>query len=178
MEDSYEKYLGVTQKIPYSFPHPLFNYNIEKEKRIFFENALKIYNNAKTMSPLYCDEQCQKRLQIAKRSEGKIPFILGRQNQRFYAAEEIYLRCNLYLGLGESKVPGIRWWHNSSILHSRDIQERNIRVEDEIVLDVTKESRLIFPTATFGDAGEYSCAIVENRSVKKSPPITVEVVTR
>ena len=25
------------------------------------------------MSPLYCDEQCQKRLQIAKRSEGKTP---------------------------------------------------------------------------------------------------------
>ena len=177
-EDSYEKYLGVTKKIPYSFPHPVFNYNIEKEKRIFFTNAMTIYNNAKTMTPLHCDEQCQKRLQIAKRSEGKTPFILGRENQRYEAGEEIYLRCNLYLGLGESKVPGIRWWHNSSILHSRDIQERNIRVKDEIVLDVIKESRLIFPDATFADAGEYSCSSVEDRRVKKSPTVTVTVVTR
>ena len=173
MTEGFENYLGVTKRFPYAFPHPIFDYDDENERRIFFENAMTIYNNAQTMSPLHCDEQCERRLEDWKRLR-----VLGPEVKSFEAGENIYLECHLHFGFGNSTAGEIRWWHNSSALTSRDIQERNIRVEDEIVLDVTKESRLIFQTATFSDAGEYSCAIVENRSVKKSPPITVEVVTR
>ena len=35
----YEKYLGITQEIPNSFPHPLFDYDDQDEKKIFFDNS-------------------------------------------------------------------------------------------------------------------------------------------
>ena len=178
MTESFKKYLGVEKRFPYAFPHPVFDYENEKEKTAFFANAMKIYNNAKTMTPLNCDAQCQRRLEIALKTGKKTPFVLGRELQRFDAADEIYLKCHLYLGLGNSTVKEIRWWHNSSKLNSQAIKERNIQVEDEILLDVIKESRLIIPIATFDDAGTYKCSTVENRKVVKSFDVTVKVLPR
>ena len=68
MTESFQKYLGVKMRLPYAFPHPIFDYNDEDERRIFFTNARTIYDNAKTMSPLHCDEECQRRFEIAKKS--------------------------------------------------------------------------------------------------------------
>ena len=173
----YERYLGVTQRIPHSFPHPKFNYNKEEERKAFFANAMKIYNNAKNMSAIRCDESCQRRLEIARRSEERTPFILGR-DQQLDAGDDIFLRCHLYLGLGNSTEKVIKWWHNSSRLKDGEIRKRNIVVEDEILLDVTKESRLIIANATFDDAGTYKCSTTEDRSVKKSPDVNVRVLIR
>ena len=63
--DSFAKYLGVTQRIPHTFSHPVFNYNNQEEKKVFFANAMAIYHNARNMSALLCDKNCQKRLEIA-----------------------------------------------------------------------------------------------------------------
>ena len=94
--------------------------------------------------------------------------------QRFDAGEEIYLACHLYLGLGNSTRQDIKWWLNSSRL------DRNIQVQDGdgVLFDVIKESRLIIPTATFGDAGTYQCSTTENGKVVKSQEVTVKVLTR
>ena len=178
MREGYEKYLGVTKTIPHAFPHPVFDYEVEEERRIFFENARKIYNYAKNMSALQCDVECEKRLEIVLKSEEGIPFVLGREYQRFDSGDEIYVACHLYLGLGNSTAKEIRWWHNSSILTSQDIKERNGEVQDEILLDVIKESRLIIPSATFSDAGTYKCSTAENRKVVKSLEVTVSVLPR
>ena len=177
MADGYRKYLGVTQRIPHSFPHPVFDYDNIEERTTFFANARKIYNNAKNMSAIRCDESCQRRLEIALKSEERTPFILGR-DQQLDAGEEIFLACHLYLGLGNSTEKLIKWWHNSSRLTDREIRVRNILVEDEILLDVTKESRLIIANATFDDAGNYTCSTSEDRSVKKSPDVHVRVLIR
>ena len=139
---------------------------------------MKIYNNAKTMSPLQCDKQCQRRLEIALKSENGSPFVLGRDLQKFDADEEILLACHVYLGLGKSTKKEIRWWHNSSLLKSEDIQRRNILVEDEILLDVIKESRLIIQNATFDDAGTYKCSTTDKKRVVKSLEVTVKVLPR
>ena len=169
-----EEYLGVTQRIPYAFPHPVFNYNNEKEKNTFFENAMIIYSNATTMSPLHCDENCQERVKIAKKSE--TPFVLGPDYLQFQPGEEINLVCNLYLGLGNSEVKEISWWHNSSLLTKEDMDDRKIVVESEIKLDVTKESRLIISIATFADSGTYQCSTTEE--VNKSPDVNLQVFLR
>ena len=173
----YERYLGVTQRIPHSFPHPKFDYDNTEERTQFFANAMKIYNNANNMSAIRCDESCQRRLEIARRSEERTPFILGR-DQQLDAGDDIVLRCHLYLGLGNSTEKVIKWWHNSSKLNGGEIKKRNIVVEDEILLDVTKESRLIIANATFDDAGNYSCSTTEDRIVKKSPDVHVRVLIR
>ena len=68
MTESFEKYLGVKKRFPYAFPHPIFNYEDENERTIFFANAWTIYDNAKTMSALHCDEQCKRRFEIAKKN--------------------------------------------------------------------------------------------------------------
>ena len=169
-----EEYLGVTQRIPYAFPHPVFNYNNEKEKNTFFENAMIIYNHATTMSPLHCDENCQERVKIAKKSE--TPFVLGPDYLQFQPGEEINLVCNLYLGLGNSEVKEISWWHNSSLLTKEDMDDRKIVVESEIKLDITKESRLIISIATFADSGTYQCSTTEE--VNKSPDVNLQVFLR
>ena len=173
----YRKYLGVTQTIPSSFPHPKFDYNNTNERKEFFDNAMTIYNNARNMSAIHCDENCQNRLEIALKSEERTPFILGR-DQKVDAGEEIFLACHLYLGLGNSTEKEIRWWHNSSLLNDRKIKERNIMVEDEILLDVIKESRLVIANATFDNAGDYKCSNEEDRIVKKSFEVRVKVLTR
>ena len=175
--DSYEKYLGVTQRIPHAVPHPVFDYNNPDERKAFFANAMEIYNNANNMTALRCDVNCQKRLEIALKSEERTPFILGR-DQQLDAGEEIFLACHLYLGLGNSTEKLIKWWHNSSRLTDREIKVRNILVEDEILLDVTKESRLVIANATFDAAGNYKCSTTEDRSVKKSPDVHVRVLIR
>ena len=177
MSDGYKKYLGVTKTIPHSFPHPVFDYNEEKERKAFFANAMKIYNNAKNMSAISCDESCQRRLEIALKSEERTPFILGR-DQQLDAGDDIFLRCHLYLGLGNSTEKLIKWWHNSTRITDGEIKKRNILVEDEILLDVIKESRLIIANATFDDAGDYSCSTTEDRIVKKSPDVPVRVLIR
>ena len=178
MTEGFENYLGVTKRFPYAFPHPVFDYDVENERRIFFDNAMTIYNNAKTMSPLHCDEQCERRLDIALKSGTRTPFVLGRELKRFEAGEEIYLECHLYLGLGNSTEREIRWWHNSSLLNGQDIQERNIQVQDEILLDVIKQSLLIIPNATFYDAGTYKCSTIDKRRAVKSLDVTVKVLPR
>ena len=129
------------------------------------------------MSAIRCDEDCQRRLEIARKSEERTPFILGR-DQQVDAGEEIFLACHLYLGLGNSSDLEIRWWHNSSRLTNGKIQERNIEVEDKILLDVTKESRLIITNATFDDAGVYNCSTTEDRRVKISTGVRVKVLIR
>ena len=139
---------------------------------------MKIYNNAKGMTALHCDEDCQKRLEIALKSEERTPFILGREVERVDAGEEILLRCHLYLGLGNSTEKEIRWWHNSSLLNDREIKERNIEVEEEILLDVIQESRLIVANATFDDAGDYKCSNKEDRIVRKSFEVHMKVFKR
>ena len=171
LEEGYEEYLNVTKIIPHAFPHPVFDYEDEDERTIFFANAKTIYNNAKTMSPLRCDEECQNRLEISLRSGKGIPFVLGRDVQRFDAAKNMDLVCHLYLGLGESTEKTIRWWHNSTLV-SQDKQN------DQILLDVIKESRLIIPRAAYGDAGSYSCSYAEKRKVVKSLEVTVKVLPR
>ena len=180
MTEGFENYLGVTKRFPYAFPHPVFDYDVENERRIFFENAMTIYNNAKTMSPLHCDEQCQSRLDNALKRRAGAPFILGRQWRVVDAGEDIFLPCHLYLGLGASIATKkeISWWHNSSLLKGRDIQQRNIQVQDEILLDVIRESRLIIPNAIFDDAGTYKCSTIENRHVMTSLEATVKVLPR
>ena len=178
MAEGFKKYLNVTKRLPYAFPHPVFNYDDEEEKRIFFENAMKIYNNAKTMSPLHCDAECQRRLEIALKSESGSPFVLGRNLQKFDAEEEILLVCHVYLGLGKSTKKEVRWWHNSSLLKSEDIQRRNILVEDEILLDVIKQSLLIIPNAIFDEAGAYKCSTIENQDMIQSLEVTVKVLPR
>ena len=65
--EGFENYLGVTKRFPFAFSHPVFDYEDENERRIFFENAMAIYNNAQTMSPLHCDDQCERRLRDWKR---------------------------------------------------------------------------------------------------------------
>ena len=182
MTEGFKKYLGVTKRFPYAFPHPVFDYDVENERRIFFDNAMTIYNNAKTMSPLHCDDQCQSRLHnVLKRGEGT-PFVLGRQLRVFDAGKDIFLQCHLYLGLGDSKATKkeIKWWHNILPLDPNKRQTRvgNIQVEDEILLDVIKESRLIIPNATFEDAGTYKCSTIENRHVIQSLEVTVKVLPR
>ena len=104
--------------------------------------------------------------------------VLGPEVKSFEAGENIYLECHLNLGLGNSTTREIRWWHNSSLLKDQDIQERNIQVQDEILLDVIKESRLIIPNATFDDAGTYKCSTIEKRRVVKSLEVTVKVLPR
>ena len=178
MTKGFENYLNVTKKFPFAFPHPLFDYDDENEKRIFFDNAMTIYNNAKTMSRLQCDEQCERRLDIALKSGKRTPFVLGRELQQFDAGKEIYLKCHLYLGLGNSTARKIKWWHNSSALFGQNILQRNILVEDQILLDVIKESRLIIQNASFDDAGTYKCSTVDNRKVVKSLGVTVKVLPR
>ena len=172
--DSFEKYLGVTQRIPHTFSHPVFDYNNQEEKKAFFENAMKIYNNANNMSALHCDENCQKRLEIALKNKDRTPFILAREVEQFEAGEEILLSCHLYLGLGNSTEREIRWWHNSSLLSVGDV-----KIEEEILFDVTKESRLIIPNATFDSAGNYECSTsTEDNDLKKSLEVHVKVLTR
>ena len=178
MTEGFEEYLNVTKRFPFAFPHPIFDYEDENEKRIFFDNAMTIYNNAKTMSRLQCDEQCERRLDIALKSGKRTPFVLGRELQQFDAGEEIYLKCHLYLGLGNSTARKIKWWHNSSALFGQNILQRNILVEDQILLDVIKESRLIIQNASFDDAGTYKCSTVDNRKVVKSLGVTVKVLPR
>ena len=173
----YENYLGVTHRIPHSFPHPKFDYNDEEERTIFFDNAMKIYDNAKNMSVVRCDEDCERRLEIALLSEEKTPFILGR-DQQVDAGQEMLLQCHLYLGLGESAEKEIKWWHNSSRLNNKKIRQRNILVQDEILFDVTKESQLFIENTTFEDAGVYKCSITEDRIPKKSPDVHVKVLIR
>ena len=90
----------------------------------------------------------------------------------------MFLRCNLYLGLGETTEKEISWWHNSSKIHSRDIEEGNIRVEERILHDVTKESELIILSANFNDSGNYSCSVTENSMEKKSLDVTIKVLIR
>ena len=174
---SYENYLGVTHRIPHSFPHPKFDYNDEEERTIFFDNAMKIYDNAKNMSVIRCDEDCERRLEIALLREEKTPFILGR-DQQVDAGQEMFLQCHLYLGLGESAEREIKWWHNSSRLNNKKIRQRNILVQDEILFDVTKESQLFIENTTFEDAGVYKCSITEDRIPKKSPDVHVKVLIR
>ena len=178
MTEGFEKYLGIKKRFPYAFPHPVFEYEDEDERTTFFTNARTIYNTAKNMSALHCDEQCQRRLEIALKSGERTPFVLGREFQQFDAGDEIYMACHLYLGLGNSTANEIRWWHNSSQLNSEDIQERNIQIENQTLLDVIKESRLIIPIATFDDAGTYKCSTTDNRNVVKSLEVTVEVLPR
>ena len=130
------------------------------------------------MSDLQCDELCERRLDIALNSGKRTPFVLGRELQRFEAGEKIYLECHLYLGLGDSIAREIRWWHNSSLLDGQDIQERNIKVEDDILLDVIKQSLLIIPNAIFDDAGAYKCSTIENQDMIQSLEVTVKVLPR
>ena len=169
-----EEYLGVTQRIPYAFPHPIFNYNNENEKNTFFENAMFIYNNATTMSSLHCDENCQKRVNIAKKSE--TPSVLGPDYQQFANGEELSLTCHLYLGLGNYEEKEISWWHNSSRLTNRDLADRKIIVENKTLLDVTKESRMIISIASLEDSGTYHCSTTEEEN--KSLNVTVQVFLR
>ena len=178
MTEGFEKYLGVTKRFPYAFPHPVFEYEDENERNTFFANAETIYDNAKTMSPLHCDAECQRRLEIALKSGKRTPFVLGKELQRFDAGEKIFLECHLYLGLGNSTEREIRWWQNSTLLNAQDIRQRNIQFEDRIVLDVIKESRLIIPNAIFNDAGTYKCSTTEKRKVFKSLQVTVRVLPR
>ena len=178
MTESFKKYLGVEKRFPYAFSHPIFKYKDENERRIFFANARKIYDNAKNMSDLHCDVQCQRRLEIALKSEKRTPFVLGRELKQFDAEEEINLKCNLYLGLGNPAAKEIKWWHNSSTLNTGDNPERNILVQEKILLDVIKESQLTIPNATFDDAGTYGCFITEDRKTAKSPEVTVKVLPR
>ena len=178
MTEGFEEYLNVTKRFPFAFPHPIFDYEDENEKRIFFDNAMTIYNSAKKMSPLQCDEQCERRLDIALKSGKRTPFVLGREQQRFEVGENIYLECHLYLGLGNSTAKEIRWWHNTSVLKDQDIRDRNIKVKDEILLDVIKQSLLIIPNASFDDAGTYKCSTIEGRRVLKSLEVTVKVLPR
>ena len=178
MTESFKKYLGVEKRFPYAFPHPVFDYEDQGERRIFFENAMKIYDSAKTMSPLQCDPQCERRLEMALKRGKKTPFVLGKELQRFDDEKKIELACHLYLGLGNSTAKEIKWWHNSSTINTEDSPERNIQVEEEILLDVIKESRLTILIATFDDAGTYGCFTTEDRKVAKSPEVTIKVLPR
>ena len=74
----YKEFLGVNKKIPYAFPHPVFNYRDPNQKEIFFENAVKIYNESSNMDAIECDTFCQGRLKIALKNEERIPTIIGR----------------------------------------------------------------------------------------------------
>jgi len=174
MTEGFQQYLGVNKTFPYAFPHPVFDFTVKDEKERFFAEATTIYDHAKTMSALECDEQCQIRLKIALKSGKNTPSVLGREFQQFDADDEIYLVCNLYLGLGKTIARDIRWWHNSSAINIQDMGERII--EDKILLDVVKESRLIIPNATFSDAGTYKCSTTEKRKVRKSLEVTVKVL--
>ena len=111
-------------------------------------------------------------------SEKGTPYVLGRHLQWFDEGGKMFLRCNLYLGLGETTEKEISWWHNSSKIHSRDIEEGNIRVEERILHDVTKESELIILSANFNDSGNYSCSVTENSMEKKSLDVTIKVLIR
>ena len=90
----------------------------------------------------------------------------------------MFLKCHLYLGLGNSTAKEIRWWHNSSVLNSEDLGARDIQVEDKIVLDVIKESTLKISKSSFSDAGDYKCSTSENKRVVKSLEVDVEVLIR
>ena len=175
--DSFEKYLGVTQRIPHAVPHPVFDYNNPDERKAFFANAMEIYNNANNMTALRCDVNCQKRLEIALQNKERTPSILGGEVDQFDAGEEILLACHLYLGLGNSTEKEIKWWHNSSLLNTREIE--NIKIEEEILFDVTLESRLIISNATYDSAGNYECSTTtEDNDSKKSLEVHVKVLTR
>ena len=63
LKEGYKKYFGVTKTIPHAFSHPVFDYEDEEERKIFFENARKIYNYAENMSALQCDVECERRLE-------------------------------------------------------------------------------------------------------------------
>ena len=180
MSNSYKRFLGVTQTIPFAFPHPVFKYNVEEEKSAFFANAKIIYDNALNMTAVSCDENCQERLEIALKSERSTPFIVGRKILMLDAGEELYLECNLYLGLGDSteREIEIRWWHDYKLLDNREIRRRGFRVEERILLDVTKESRLIIENARFENAGKYECSTTEKGILKKSLQVSVKVLER
>ena len=128
------------------------------------------------MSPLHCDEACQERVKIAKKTEKGTPFLLGPDYREILAGEEINLVCNLYLGLGNFEEKKISWWHNSSLLTKEDMDDRKIVIENKILLDVTKESRLMISIANIADSGTYQCSTTEE--VNKSPEVTLQVFLR
>ena len=172
LREGFEKYLNVTKRIPHAFAHPLFNYENEDEKTIFYASAMTIYNTARNMSALQCDAHCQRKFEMALKSEKRTPYLLGRELQRVDSGQEINLACHLYLGMGNSTATEISWWHNSSLLTG------NILVQDQILLDVIKESLLIIPNVTFAQAGNYGCSTTENGQVMKSLEVTVKVLPR
>ena len=59
------------------------------------------------------------------------------------------------------------------------IKARNIEIEEETLLGVTKESRLIITNATFDSAGKYKCSTTtEDNDLKKSLEVHVKVLSR
>ena len=179
MQDGFEEYLGVTKSIPYAFPHPVFDYEDDNERNVFFANAMSIYNNAKTMRDLHCDEECQRRLEIALKSGDRTPSVLGGDRQRFDAGEKIILSCHLYLGLEASTGnKKIKWHFNDTSFGRRYIRDRNIQIQSDILFTVITESKLIIPNATFSDSGSYKCSTTENNRVLESQEVTVKVLPR
>ena len=176
-EDGYEKFLSISQPIPHSFPHPVFDYNKKYEKDIFFKYAEKIYKESSKMRVLSCEEDCQKRLEIALKNEEKLPVIIGQEFQKKYAGEVLYLKCHLYLGLANSTEKELKWRHNSTLIEMDKTDERK-RIGNNIVSDVIKESGLTISNASFDDSGVYVCSTPENRSLKSSSGIEVKILKR
>ena len=174
-EAGYEEFLSINQTIPYAFPHPVFDFNNAEERKIFFENAEKIYKESAKMSVLACEAACQNRLEIALKNEEELPVIIGREVQRFDAGTELYLKCHLYLGLTKSSEKELNWMANTS---SIEITGKRIRIDEKIVSDVIKESVLTISNITFADSGMYTCSTTDNQRLNSSKGITVRVLKR
>ena len=170
----YKEFLGINKSIPYAFPHPVFDYKDTNQKKKFFENALKIYNESSKMNAIECDELCQKRLEIALKNEERIPAIIGKDVQYFDAGEKLQLRCHLYLGLSTSTEYELIWLHNSTIIVEND----DITIEDNILSDVTKESTLTLQAPTFSDSGKYSCSTQESANPRTSLDVEIKILKR
>ena len=174
-EAGYKEFLSINQTIPYAFPHPVFDFNNAEERKIFFENAEKIYKESSKMSVLACEAACQNRLEIALKNEEELPVIIGREVQRFDAGTELYLKCHLYLGLTKLSEKELNWMANTS---SIEITGKRIRIDEKIVSDVIKESVLTISNITFADSGMYTCSTTDNQHLNSSKGITVRVLKR
>jgi len=171
----YKDFLGINKTIPYAFPHPVFDYRDTNQKKKFFENALKIYDESSQMNAIECDEFCQKRLEIALKNEKRLPAIMGKNVQYYDAGEKLQLNCHLYLGLSTITTKNeLIWVHNSTIIVEND----DITIEENIVSDVTKECTLTLRVPTFSDSGKYTCSTQESSNPRTSLDVEIKILKR
>ena len=86
------------------------------------------------------------------------------------------LRCHYYLGLStaETTENKLIWLHNSTVIVEND----NFTIQDVIVSDVTKESRLILQVPTFTDSGKYTCSTQNSDKPKNSTDVEIRILIR